>query len=151
MERLRELLQADDPDESSPAQASHASHGHSHDATDDLSSGEDEDPGGSQPPPSALPQFIKRPEETIAIDDAENPLQLLARASYIQPSPDSRHGQSPQQVRVPTGRTPGKEEEEMETQDFFAPTSVNLDVGPEIDPLTMGLVTDDEAESLFSL
>ena len=94
-----------------------------------------------------MPDFIQRTEQSLAIDDAENPLQLLARASYIQPSPESRHGNSPQQAH--TASTQGQTEDEI--QAFFAPAQVHLDVGPDVDPVSLGLVSEDEADNLFNL
>ncbi|KAM0429756.1 hypothetical protein ACHAPT_006362 [Fusarium lateritium] len=94
-----------------------------------------------------MPDFIQRTEQSLAIDDAENPLQLLARASYIQPSPESRHGNSPQQAH--TASTTGQTEDEI--QAFFAPAQVHLDVGPDVDPVSLGLVSEDEADNLFNL
>lgn len=97
--------------------------------------------------PVVMPEFIQRTQQSLAIDDAENPLQLLARASYIQPSPDSRHGNSPQQAH--TASTTGQTEDEI--QAFFAPAQAHLDVGPDLDPVTLGLVSEDEADKLFHL
>ncbi|KAL9572617.1 hypothetical protein ACKAV7_003450 [Fusarium commune] len=97
--------------------------------------------------PVAMPDFIQRTQQSLAIDDAENPLQLLARASYIQPSPESRHGNSPQQAH--TASTQGQTEDEI--QAFFAPAQVHLDVGPDVDPVSLGLVSEEEADKLFNL
>ncbi|KAF4459617.1 hypothetical protein FALBO_13631 [Fusarium albosuccineum] len=94
-----------------------------------------------------MPEFIQRTEQSLAIDDAENPLQLLARASYIQPSPESRHGNSP--VQAHTASTMGQTEDEI--QAFFAPAQVHLDVGQDVDPVSLGLVSEDEADNLFNL
>lgn len=93
-----------------------------------------------------MPEFIQRTQESLAIDDAENPLQLLARASYIQPSPDSRHGNSPQQP-LPVAAL---EQSEEEIQTFFAPAQVHLDTGPDVDPVLLGLVSNEEAGNLFN-
>ncbi|KAF5710555.1 hypothetical protein FMUND_9480 [Fusarium mundagurra] len=97
--------------------------------------------------PVAMPDFIQRTQQSLAIDDAENPLQLLARASYIQPSPESRHGNSP--IQAHTASTQGQTEDEI--QAFFAPAQVHLDVGPDVDPVSLGLVSEEEAEKLFNL
>ncbi|KAJ4166167.1 hypothetical protein BFJ70_g9242 [Fusarium oxysporum] len=97
--------------------------------------------------PVAMPDFIQRTQQSLAIDDAENPLQLLARASYIQPSPESRHGNSPQQAH--TASTQGQTEDEI--QAFFAPAQVHLDVGHDVDPVSLGLVSEEEADKLFNL
>ncbi|KAF5562406.1 hypothetical protein FNAPI_3186 [Fusarium napiforme] len=95
----------------------------------------------------AMPDFIQRTQQSLAIDDAENPLQLLARASYIQPSPESRHGNSP--IQAHTASTQGQTEDEI--QAFFAPAQVHLDVGPDVDPVSLGLVSEEEADKLFNL
>ncbi|KAF5576160.1 hypothetical protein FPANT_11061 [Fusarium pseudoanthophilum] len=97
--------------------------------------------------PVAMPDFIQRTQHSLAIDDAENPLQLLARASYIQPSPESRHGNSP--IQAHTASTQGQTEDEI--QAFFAPAQVHLDVGPDVDPVSLGLVSEEEADKLFNL
>ncbi|KAI8169428.1 Satratoxin biosynthesis SC1 cluster transcription factor SAT9 [Colletotrichum sp. SAR 10_70] len=95
-------------------------------------------------------------EESLAIDDAENPLQLLARASNLQLSPKPITGLSPKQPGPRVSRKKQQQqqqvdqpEEDLEMQSFFTSVRVNLDVGDDIDPITMGLVTEEEAESLF--
>ena len=91
--------------------------------------------------------------ESLAVDDAENPLQLLARASYLQPSPDSRHGRSPQTTRTPqnTAHQSRGENTSEDLYAFFAPARALLDVGDDIDPVSLGLVSEDEAAALFDL
>lgn len=118
---------------------------HGVDADDDAYSGEEDEE--EEQDPVHMPEFIQRTQESLAIDDAENPLQLLARASYIQPSPDSRYGNSPQQPL--TGSVLEQSEEEI--QAFFAPTRVHLDVGQDVDPVLLGLVSNEEADNLFNL
>ncbi|KAJ5550741.1 hypothetical protein N7535_001316 [Penicillium sp. DV-2018c] len=90
-------------------------------------------------------------EDSLNLDDAENPLQLLARASDLQLSPtEVRHvPRSPLPgilAGFPQSTIPG----ESSARSFFIPTRANLDVGPDIDPVDLGLVTFEEAESLFS-
>ena len=92
-------------------------------------------------------------EENLTLDDAENPLQLLARASNLQISPvGTRH--------VPNSSLPSSEGQslyqntpqgEQAAKSFFVPAGANLDIGPDMDPIGLGLVTFDESESLFSL
>jgi hypothetical protein len=79
-------------------------------------------------------------------------LQLLARASDLQLSPKPSVGQSSVST-IPIRTVPSREAlgEESEAQSFFTSIRVTLDVGDEIDPISMGLVTEDEAEALFSL
>lgn len=120
------------------------------------------------------------PEENLALDDAENPLQLLARASDLQLSPVGvRHmPKSPPLISVapslslPQGLAvdPGDrsrsqdrgrdqsrdsnaelDRREQSAKSFFVPARANLDVGDDLDPVELGLVTFDESESLFSL
>ena len=38
-----------------------------------------------------------------------------------------------------------------EIQAFFAPAQVHLDVGPDVDPVSLGLVSEEEADKLFNL
>ncbi|KAK7398260.1 hypothetical protein QQX98_012373 [Neonectria punicea] len=147
---LHGLLSGADADEASTAQDVYSG-SLGTDADDDAFSGEEDDDDQDQEPdqdPVAMKDFIQRTEDSLAIDDAENPLQLLARASYIQPSPDSRHGSSPQ-VPLMAMASPQQQSED-EIQAFFAPASVHLDVGEDVDPVSLGLVSDEEAESLFS-
>lgn len=117
------------------------------------------------------------PEENLALDDAENPLQLLARASDLQLSPlGVRHlpksspmplisappsSSLPQEGLVADpgdrGHDRGRDfdaeldRREQSAKSFFIPARANLDVGADLDPVELGLVTFDESESLFSL
>lgn len=116
------------------------------------------------------------PEENLALDDAENPLQLLARASDLQLSPVGvRHVPKsppmplissvppslPQEVLVVDRRRADRDEgrefdaeldrREQSAKSFFVPARANLDVGDDLDPVELGLVTFDESESLFTL
>ncbi|KAL6921002.1 hypothetical protein FSHL1_004976 [Fusarium sambucinum] len=127
----------------SPADAPQTRYSASGDGEEDAYSEEEEEE--QEQDPVVIPEFIQRTQQSLAIDDAENPLQLLARASYIQPSPESRHGNSPQQAH--TASTTGQTEDEI--QAFFAPAHVHLDVGSDLDPVTLGLVSEDEADRLF--
>ncbi|KAJ5116528.1 hypothetical protein N7456_000876 [Penicillium angulare] len=90
-------------------------------------------------------------DESLALDDAENPLQLLARASDLQLSPTGvcRTQKSPQ----PTLVAPSTQEistVDSGARSFFVPTTAHLDIGTDLDPVDLGLVTLDESESLFS-
>ncbi|KAJ5241866.1 uncharacterized protein N7469_000193 [Penicillium citrinum] len=88
-------------------------------------------------------------DESLALDDAENPLQLLARASDLQLSPVGvRHvHHSPV---VPPPFQSEIVDVEQSAKSFFVPARANLDVGVDLDPVELGLVTFDESESLFS-
>ena len=91
-----------------------------------------------------------------AVDDAENPLQLLARASYFQPAEEPRKKDTPPQLPTvavhqrPHLRPPEKSRVN-DVQRFFSSAKANLDVGDDIDPISLGLVTMEEADTLFSL
>jgi hypothetical protein len=92
-------------------------------------------------------------EESLALDDAENPLQLLARASDLQLSPTDmrRAPKSPLPLSEGPSFLQSTPIGEPSAKSFFVPAKANLDVGPEVDPIELGLVTFDESESLFSL
>ncbi|KAK1996664.1 hypothetical protein LX36DRAFT_637661 [Colletotrichum falcatum] len=118
----------------------------------DLSS-DDDDELNNTPDSNTYVSLNHHNEENLAIDDAENPLQLLARASNLQLSPKPVSGLSPKLPAPGAGRKkqhvePADEDPEM--QSFFTAVRLNLDVGDDIDPITMGLVTEEEAESLFA-
>jgi hypothetical protein len=97
-----------------------------------------------------MADFVQRTEESLAIDDAENPLQLLARASYFHP-PSGRRSRrhSPQNPRQHNASSSKSDPESTRVQQFFSQTKVKLDIGEDLDPVDLGLVTMDEAESLF--
>lgn len=94
-------------------------------------------------------------DESLALDDAENPLQLLARASDLQLSPTGlRHApNSPLPPVLAPSILPQEPNDigQLSAKSFFVPARANRDVGPELDPVVLGLVTFDESESLFSL
>jgi hypothetical protein len=91
--------------------------------------------------------------ESLTLDDAENPLQLLARASDLQLSPTGvRHvPKSPMPLPEASLLFQSTLPSEPSAKSFFVPARANLDVGPDNDPVDLGLVTFDESESLFSL
>lgn len=89
---------------------------------------------------------------SLTVDDAENPLQLLARASNLQLSPTpSGTGASPAHSarRKDKRQKPGNDGGKSDIESFFTGVRVNLDVGEDIDPIEMGLVTEAEADELF--
>ena len=72
------------------------------------------------------------------LDDAENPLQLLARASDLhvpsaKPEDQRNDPEDPQHIKW-----------------YFAPVQAKLDVGEDVDPVDLGLITLEEAEMLFA-
>ncbi|KAL6822550.1 hypothetical protein V8C40DRAFT_267573 [Trichoderma camerunense] len=98
----------------------------------------------------SMADFVQRTEESLAIDDAENPLQLLARASYFHPS-DRRSRNSPHSNPKQHDSSSAKQDpESTKVQQFFSQAKVKLDIGEDLDPVDLGLVTMDEAESLFN-
>lgn len=108
---------------------------------------------------TSTPDLVQPNEETLAVDDAENPLQLLARASYFQP-PEEPRNPPPPAPAVASERARQQQQSAMadklqETRDlqrFFASVAgVNLDVGEDVDPISLGLATAEEGEALFSL
>lgn len=111
---------------------------------------DDEDDGdvGSDARPANV--FEQRNEENLAIDDAENPLQLLARASYFQPVSDQRRRDSPQSSRH-RGDSAARQLASSKIQEFFSQTRAHLDIGEHVDPIDLGLVTLSEAASLYNL
>jgi hypothetical protein len=96
----------------------------------------------------SIPHHDERSEKAdeLAVDNADNPLQLLAMAS-------SMPNQSPSTVITPSpgafaGHTP-RESDDTELQQFFGSMIPVLDNTSDIDPIEMGLVTQDEADYLF--
>lgn len=86
-------------------------------------------------------------DEHLNLDDAENPLQLLARTSELLSSIEPQqtlamgsayHAQKP-------GPAWGSD-----LQRFFGSFQPRLDVGEDLDPIELGLLTLPEAEALFS-
>ncbi|KAL7795081.1 hypothetical protein V8C37DRAFT_55649 [Trichoderma ceciliae] len=109
---------------------------------------EDENDSAGQ---RSMTDFVQRTEESLAIDDAENPLQLLARASYFHPPSDRRSRRhSPQNPRQQDSSSSKSDPESTKIQQFFSQAKVKLDIGEDLDPVDLGLVTMDEAESLFN-
>jgi hypothetical protein len=96
-----------------------------------------------------LPQNVPDENDNFAVDDAENPLQLLARASDLSvPS-----GQAPYAANILSSVTlPPRTEfgRDHDLQTFFGLFRPSLDVGEDIDPIDMGLVTVEETDVLFN-
>ncbi|EMR72893.1 putative zn 2cys6 transcription factor protein [Eutypa lata UCREL1] len=86
-------------------------------------------------------------DEHLNLDDAENPLQLLARTSELLSSIE------PQQPLAATSsrnsQKPGSGRNN-DLQRFFGSFQPRLDVGEDLDPIELGLLTPAEAEALFS-
>jgi hypothetical protein len=97
--------------------------------------------------------MLPSPGDQLTLDDAENPLQLLARASGLegssrpQASLQSEYGGSPETLLVNTN--------DSSLQNFFLPIKSTLDIGgtgngDDVDPIDAGLVTIEEAETLIA-
>jgi hypothetical protein len=97
-----------------------------------------------------LPPIVApAPDDNYAVDDAENPLQLLARASDISTPPFQQIHSS--NNFVPSASTQLQESRWKEDlQAFFGPFRPSLDVGEDIDPIDLGLVTFEEVDVLFN-
>lgn len=96
-------------------------------------------------------------EDQLALDDAENPLQLLARASDLRLStPQSSQGFTPGgPAATPSdGHSRSDSTKLSEVQYFFQPMRATLDLGPkyelDTDPIVLGLVSEAEAETLVT-
>jgi hypothetical protein len=100
-----------------------------------------------QPLPGTELSAIQTSDENFEVDDAENPLQLLARASDLSAPPI--------QASYTTNRSSFSNTRssnvgpDLELRTFFGPFRPSLDVGPDIDPIEMGLVTEDESNTFF--
>lgn len=85
------------------------------------------------------------------VEDTENPLQLLAHATeQCLPLPQLSHGQNWPTAAI-TGQAHSRGDKSHESlRNFFGPPRVNLDVGPSLDPISLGFVTSIEAEDLVN-
>ena len=84
-------------------------------------------------------------ESDIALENAENPLQLLALASAFPNSSPATESHAPTSVSVDKASY----SDGLET--FFKPIQTCLDNALELDPIELGLVAEDEAVVLFDL
>ncbi|KAK4231837.1 hypothetical protein QBC38DRAFT_506276 [Podospora fimiseda] len=123
----------------------------SSDAGDSSASDQDE---MSIPPQGSTPSQGHAGEESLAVDDAENPLQLLARASDLHVSPKSEGDHvAIDAVSSSNSRTRGQNKQTdrfSEVEKFFKLSQFSLDVGPSLDPIDLGLIAQDEADALFN-
>lgn len=91
----------------------------------------------------------EKPDE-LALNNADNPLQLLAMASVLPgQSPSTAISTSPAGVLPPPGANEANADD-TELQTFFGSLMPRLDNSPQLDPIELGLVTQDEADSLFT-
>ncbi len=101
------------------------------------------------PAEDEMPPDHPEKADEIALDNADNPLQLLAMASAMpNQSPASAVMSSP---AVATTRTPTHaiEADDTELQSFFGSMTPVLDNSHDTDAVELGFVTEEEAESLF--
>ena len=82
---------------------------------------------------------------TLTLEDAENPLKLLARASELRPpkpvhSGSFPHHNLPEHAQLIANRSWA-----------FLSQRASLDVGPELDPIDIGLASESEAQRLLDL
>lgn len=86
-------------------------------------------------------------DDQLAVEDVENPLQLLARASDLRIATPQSYNPS---TASPEGKFNGSEQSAfLDVHHFFLPMKANLDQGSGLDPIDVGLVTKDEAEMLL--
>ncbi|EAA30443.2 hypothetical protein GE21DRAFT_10549 [Neurospora crassa] len=102
-------------------------------------------------PQDSTPTQSHVADESLAVDDAENPLQLLARASdlHVSPKPVGELSTAEMAHSHQHPRQKKQTEKLSEVEKFFKFTQFSLDCGPELDPIDLGLLTTEEAESLF--
>lgn len=86
-------------------------------------------------------------DDQLTLDDAENPLQLLARASDLRLT----QATNPSTSNPSTGIISNEKNDALDLHMFFLPIKVRLDQGPELDPIDIGLVSLEEAGTLVSL
>ena len=92
----------------------------------------------------------EKPDE-LALNNADNPLQLLAMASVLPgQSPSTTMSTSPSGVVVPQVTANEGAGDHNELQQFFGSLMPRLDNSPDLDPINLGLVTQEEADSLFA-
>jgi len=102
---------------------------------------------GQSLPTTAIDNEVESPDDQFAVDDAENPLQLLARASDLSAPSNQTPYTLPTPLSGPRNPLTGRDQK---LRDFFGPFRPSLDVEPDIDPMDMGLVTEEEAAVLFT-
>lgn len=93
-------------------------------------------------------------DDGYALEDAESPLQLLARASDLPISSRNMPAAPDQLSPIAGSNHVGQRGEQSNNQDlrtFFGPLRPNLDTGEDIDPIDMGYVTPCETDVLFNL
>ena len=122
------------------------------DASSDAGDSSASDQDGISLPQESTPSQGHVAEESLAVDDAENPLQLLARASDLHVSPKSATDPvAAVSMSRQRSRQNKQNEKISEVEKFFKLSQFSLDIGPDLDPVNLGLITLDEADTLFNL
>ncbi|KAH9889730.1 hypothetical protein F4778DRAFT_388667 [Xylariomycetidae sp. FL2044] len=92
-------------------------------------------------------------EDQLNLDDAENPLQLLARTSEllssITPQVNGAVGDRLPSKALASRGLVADPEPDGGLQNFFGRFRPRLDIGEDLDPIDLGLLTLPEAETLF--
>ena len=93
---------------------------------------------------------VEKPDE-LALNNADNPLQLLAMASVLPgQSPSTATSTSPAGIASHPGQQDITANDDAGLQRFFGSLMPRLENGPHLDPIDLGLVTQEEADSLFA-
>lgn len=95
--------------------------------------------------PSFSPADQPSNTDEVTVNNANNPLELLAIASAI---PDQQPSGSTPTVNK-TSPSNASVIGDEETINFFSPVASKLDIGPDLDPIDLGLATLTEAKKLF--
>ncbi|KAI0908307.1 hypothetical protein F4823DRAFT_599723 [Ustulina deusta] len=153
LERSRDLLSA----ERSQNKSSSGANGHRHDVPDpspQQSSTSHGTPSSQTDSRDAGAVSQTVDDDQLNVDDAENPLQLLARTSELLSSIGaSYHGSA--LGHVPSKSLPSRAlalegDHDGNLPAFFSRFQPRLDVDPDLDPIGLGLLTLAEAEALFT-
>ncbi|KAI8626529.1 hypothetical protein F5Y19DRAFT_466338 [Xylariaceae sp. FL1651] len=93
-------------------------------------------------------------DDQLNLDDAENPLQLLARTSELlssirTPNNGSTVGHIPSRS-LPNRSVMVESNHDGNLERFFGRFQPRLDIGEDLDPIELGLLTFAEAEALFA-
>ena len=96
-------------------------------------------------------EHAEKPAE-LALNNADNPLQLLAMASVLPgQSPSTAMSTSPAGFATQHSiATEPYAADDVELQQFFGSLMPRLDNAPQLDPIVLGLLTQEEADSLFA-
>lgn len=92
----------------------------------------------------------EKPDE-LALNHADNPLQLLAMASGLPgQSPSTNMSTSPAGAAFVSQQGSDVNATDAELTQFFGSLQPSLDNSADLDPINLGLVTPEEAETLFN-